>query len=85
MRMRKGYLRKNEFNIYDLGLYGGKPITHYYPAYFSEAGKVDLAQPFHYTLEQGQEINVKVAYLVLKEDIEGLVGMINETQFAINK
>lgn len=78
-----GLTKKNEFNIVDLSLYGGNPVTRYYIAYFSESGKVDEAQPLHYELEQGQEIKVQLAYLVLQEDVESLVGMINETQFSI--
>lgn len=78
-----GLFKKNEFNISDISLYGGNPISRYYIAYFSEARKADMDQPFHYTLEQGKEIKAKIAYLVLKDDVDNLVGMTNETQFNI--
>lgn len=78
-----GLFKKNEFNILDLCLYGGKPVSQYYAAYFSEAGKANREEPFYYVLEQGQEIRVQIAYLVLKDDMDNLTGMINETQFNI--
>lgn len=80
-----GMIKKNEFSVSGIALRGGKNVSLYNPAYFSEAGKVDAEQPFYYSLEQGQTLEVKLAYLVLKEDIENLVGVVRDTdiQFSI--
>lgn len=80
-----GMFKKNNFAINSLCLYGGDPVTQYYPAYFSEAGKVEPEQPFHYVLEQGQEMDVRLAYLILEEDLQDLEGKVSdsETEFSI--
>ena len=78
-----GMLRKNEFMINNICLYGEKTKTVYYPAYFTKAGEVDKEQVFHYELEQGQEEEIQLGYFVLEEDLEKVVGKINETKFKI--
>lgn len=81
-----GMVKKNEFLLSNINLQGGENAAQYNPAYFSEAGKVDAEQPFYYTLEQGQTLEAKLAYLVLKEDMGNLVGIIRDTdvQFSID-
>ena len=78
-----GMFKKDEFMINELCLYGEKTKTQYYPAYFSKAGEVDQEQIFHYKLKQGQEEKIQLGYLVLEDDLEELVGKINETKFKI--
>lgn len=68
--------------MYGISLYGGDPINRYNITYFSEAGKVDASQPFHYELDQAQDLKIQIGYLVLKEDVDNLVDVYNETLFS---
>lgn len=69
------------FLINSLQLYGGEPVTNYGVAYFSEQGKEDSVQIWHYTLQQGEELKAKVAFFILKEDINDLVGIVNKNEY----
>ncbi len=84
-----GREKKNEFNIMNLAVRGGKDVSEYYVAYFSEAGKVNSEQTLHYELEQGSSKNVRLGFFVLKEDVENMVGAIyggfEDIQFAIRE
>ncbi len=76
-----GVANKNEFLINDIALYGGEgeEVSVYSPAYFSEAGKVDPgneAHVFHYILEQGEEMDVRLGFIVLEKEVESLKGAI---------
>lgn len=62
------------FNIGHLILIGGSPASDYYPAYFTDAGKADPNQLLYYELKQGEELHTKVGYLVLKKDMDNLIG-----------
>lgn len=77
----EGLVKKNVFHINNLCLYGENPASCYEVAYFSEAGKENAEQLYHYILDQGQEIHVQVGFLVLKEDINSLVGVINKNEY----
>lgn len=79
-----GVEKKDEFNIYSIVLYGGKneEVSVYFPVYFSEAGKVDpgdQAHAFHYKLEQGKNMDVRLGYFVLEKDVESLKGAFEGT------
>lgn len=76
-----GIEKKNEFRINNIALYGGEgeEVSVYYPAYFSEAGKVDPgneAHVFNYILEQGEEMDVRLGFIVLEKEVESLKGVI---------
>lgn len=70
-----GWENPDVFNIGGLIIIGGSPANDYHPAYFGEAGKADSNQPFFYELKQGEELQTKVGYLVLKKDMENLIGV----------
>lgn len=79
-----GVEKKNEFTIYNVVLYGGEneEVSVYFPVYFSEAGKVDpedQAHVFHYKLEQGKSMDVRLGYFVLEKDEESLKGAFEGT------
>lgn len=78
-----GIIKKNEFLISDISLYGGEPVTQYNIVYFGEAGKVDAEQPLHYELKQGEELRTKIGFFVMKEDAKDLIGKTNDIQFKI--
>ena len=80
-----GMTKKNEFNIYDIALRGGEQVSQFNVAYFSEYGKTDSEQPLHYNLKQGEDMEVRLGFFVLKEDISNLVGVISnsDVQFSI--
>lgn len=82
-----GLIKKNEFTISSIALRGGKNVSQYNPAYFSEAGKTNPDQPLHYILNQSDSLDIRLGYFVLKEDIENLVGVVSdsEVQFSINE
>ncbi len=82
-----GLIKKNEFNISSIALRGGKNVSQYNAAYFSEAGKANINQPLHYTLEQGNRLDVRIGYFVLKEDMKNIVGAVSDSdvQFSINE
>ena len=63
-----GLIKKNEFSISNISLRGGENVSQYNVAYFTEAGKTDVNQPLHYTLDQGNSLDVRIGYFVLKED-----------------
>lgn len=73
------------FLINSLELYGGEPVTRYGVAYFSEQGKADSVQIWHYTLQQGEELKAKVAFFILKEDVNDLVGIVNKNEYGENE
>ena len=50
-----GKIKKKEFSIYNMAVWGGDPVNIYRIVYFSEAGKVDAEQVYHYNLGQGGE------------------------------
>lgn len=80
-----GRIKKKEFSVSNMSIWGGKPVSRYHVAYFSEAGKVDSIQTLHYNLEQGKVIDVQIGFFVLKEDTKNMVGVIesseNDVQF----
>ncbi len=80
-------IKKNEFNISSIALRDGENISQYNAAYFSEAGKTDMNQPLHYTLDQGNSLDIRIGYFVLKEDMENIVGAVSDSdiQFSINE
>lgn len=82
-----GVIKKNEFNISNIALRGGENVSQYNAAYFSEAGKTDMNQPLHYTLDQGNSLDIRIGYFVLKEDMENIVGAVSDSdvQFSINE
>ncbi|MBD5545226.1 MAG: hypothetical protein HDR01_13595 [Lachnospiraceae bacterium] len=82
-----GLIKKNEFNISNIALRGGENVSQYNVAYFSEAGKTNMDQPLHYTLDQGNSLDIRIGYLVLKEDMENIVGAVSDSdvQFSINE
>lgn len=81
-----GLIKKNEFSISNIALRGGENVSQYNVAYFSEAGKTDVKQPLHYTLDQGNSLYVRIGYFVLKEDMENIVGAVSDSdiQFSVN-
>ncbi len=79
-----GLFKKNEFSVSDLSLYG-ESNSRYNIAYFSEQGILDETQPFHYELNQGEKKQIKLAYFVLKEDVNHLIGRTNDIQFGVYK
>jgi hypothetical protein len=82
-----GVIKKNEFNISNIALRGGENVSQYNVAYFSEAGKASMDQPLHYTLDQGNSLDIRIGYFVLKEDMENIVGVVSDSdvQFSINE
>lgn len=74
-----GLTKKDEFNISGLSLRGGSDVSQYNVAYFSEAGKVDAEKPLYYELAQGQKIEVQLGYLVLKDDMDNLIGAVSDS------
>jgi hypothetical protein len=82
-----GIIKKNEFNISSIALRGGENVSQYNVAYFSEAGKASMDQPLHYTLDQGNSLDIRIGYFVLKEDMENIVGVVSDSdvQFSINE
>lgn len=82
-----GVIKKNEFNISNIALRGGENVSQYNAAYFSEAGKTNMNQPLHYTLAQGNSLDIRIGYFVLKEDMENIVGAVSDSniQFSINE
>lgn len=82
-----GIIKKNEFNISNIALRGGENVSQYNAAYFSEAGKTNMNQPLHYTLDQGNSLDIRIGYFVLKEDMENVVGAVSDSnvQFSINE
>lgn len=80
-----GMMEDGIFLINSLELYGGEPVTRYGVAYFSEQGKADSEQIWHYTLQQGEELNTKVAFFILKEDVNDLVGIVNKNEYGENE
>ena len=48
-----GLTKKNEFTVSNIALRGGKNVSQYNVAYFSESASVDSEQPLYYNLEQG--------------------------------
>ena len=79
-----GLEKKDEFLINSILLYGGEneDVSVYSPVYFSEAGKVDPgneAHVFHYKLEQGENMDVRLGYFVLEKDVESLKGAFGGT------
>jgi hypothetical protein len=82
-----GIIKKNEFNIANIALRGGENVSQYNVAYFSEAGKTNMDQPLHYTLDQGNSLDIRIGYFVLKEDMENIVGVVSDSdvQFSINE
>jgi hypothetical protein len=74
-----GIIKKNEFSVANIALRGGQNVSQYNISYFSEASSVDSEQPLYYKLEQGNSMNVKIGYFVLKEDIENTVGVISDS------
>lgn len=79
-----GLFKKNEFSVSDISLYG-ESNSRYNVAYFSEQGILDETQPFHYELNQGEKKKIKLAYFVLKEDVNHLIGRTNDIQFSVYK
>jgi hypothetical protein len=82
-----GIIKKNDFNISSIALRGGENVSQYNVAYFSEAGKASMDQPLHYTLDQGNSLDIRIGYFVLKEDMENIVGVVSDSdvQFSINE
>ena len=80
-----GKIKKKEFSIYNMAVWGGDPVNIYRIVYFSEAGKADAEQVYHYNLGQGESLDVRVGYLVLKEDTENMVGAVENAgvQFSL--
>ena len=80
-----GLTKKNEFTVSNIALRGGKNVSQYNVAYFSESASVDSEQPLYYNLEQGDSKDVKIGYLILKDDIENMVGVVSDSdiQFMI--
>lgn len=81
-----GMIKKNEFSVSNIALRGGENVSQYNVAYFSQAGIVDKEEPLCYQLEKGKSMEIQLAYLVLKEDVENIVGVISDSdvQFFIN-
>lgn len=80
-----GMTKKNEFTVSNIALRGGENVSQYNVAYFSERASVNSEQPLHYSLEQGDSNDVKIGYLILKDDMENMVGVISDSdiQFMI--
>ena len=80
-----GLTKKNEFTVSNIALRGGKNVSQYNVAYFSESASVDSEQPLYYNLEQGDSKDVKIGYLILKDDMENMVGVVSDSdiQFMI--
>ena len=80
-----GMTKKNEFTVSNIALRGGENVSQYNVAYFSERASVNSEQPLHYSLEQGDSKDVKIGYLILKDDMENMVGVISDSdiQFII--
>lgn len=76
-----GIMKDNVFMMNSLTLYGGEPVTRYGLAYFSEMGKLDSEQIWHFSLQKGEELHVKIGYLILKEDVNDLVGIVNKNEY----
>ena len=83
-----GMIKKNEFSVSNIALRGGESedVSQYNIAYFSQAGILDKEEPLSYQLEQGKSMEIQLAYLVLKEDVENIIGVISDSdvQFFIN-
>ena len=82
-----GSVKKKEFTIYGVNLFGSgnaELMQTFFPAYFDKGGKVDKEQFFYYELEKGKEINIKLGFLVWKDDIEKLFGEVDGAKFQIN-
>lgn len=81
-----GMIKKNEFSVSNIALRGGEDVSQYNIAYFSQAGILDKEEPLSYQLEQGKSMEIQLAYLVLKEDVENIIGVISDSdvQFFIN-
>ena len=80
-----GLTKKNEFTVSNIALRGGKNVSQYNVAYISESASVDSEQPLYYNLEQGDSKDVKIGYLILKDDMENMVGVVSDSdiQFMI--
>ena len=80
-----GMTKKNEFTVSNIALRGGENVSQYNVAYFSERASVNSEQPQHNSLEQGDSNDVKIGYLILKDDMENMVGVISDSdiQFMI--
>ncbi|WP_022749109.1 hypothetical protein [Lachnobacterium bovis] len=76
----EGITKKDEFTSYEITLFGGNPVNHYYPVYFSEAGKADKEQKFHYRIKKGETKEVVLGYFVQREDLKTLVGTISNSE-----
>lgn len=74
-----GLIKKNEFTVSNIALRGGENVSQYNIAYFNQAGMLDKEQPLHYQLEQGKTMEIQIAYFVLKEDVENIVGVISDS------
>lgn len=79
-----GKIKKKEFSVYNMAVWGGDPVNIYRIVYFSEAGKADAEQVYHYSLGQGERLDVRVGYLVLKEDTENMVGVVENAGVQFN-
>lgn len=71
-----GYEKKNEFNISKVCLYTPSPITRYEPSYFS-IGFDSEPLAYHYTIEQGENKDIQLGYIVLEKDLDKLMGGLN--------
>lgn len=66
-----GDIKKNEFNIYGIRMEGPSAEDNYRICYFSEAENSPVEdQPHYFTLQQGEEITVKLGFLVPAENLE---------------
>lgn len=66
-----GDVKKNEFNIYGIRMEGPSADDNYRICYFSEAENSPVEdQPYFFTLQQGEEITVKLGFLVPAENLE---------------
>lgn len=74
-----GRTKKNEFSVSNFSLRGGENVNQYNVSYFTLAGITSQEQPLHYQLEQGETIEIQLAYFVQKEDMENLIGVIPDS------